>query len=157
MLNAPWLTRFFGDALSAYDLWHINRRSVSSAFFIGIFFAFIPIPAQMLFAAAAALKWRCNLPLAISLVWISNPITMPAIFYGNYVLGASLLNMDVLKIDGNLNFEEILQYLPSLWLPLSIGSLIVATAAASLSFFVIRGIWRLSVVLKWLERKDPKK
>lgn len=62
-----------------------------SRFAVGVFTSFLPLPGQMVIAALLALWLRCNLPLSIILVWISNPITMPAIFYSTYKLGAWIL------------------------------------------------------------------
>ena len=40
----------FGDVLHDANLWHLNRRSARGAFAVGLFFAFIPVPFQMLLA-----------------------------------------------------------------------------------------------------------
>ena len=68
-----------GDWVFEPNLWHINRYSVSMAFFVGLSLAFVPVPGQMLIAALAAVVLRCNLPLSVGLVWITNPLTAPAI------------------------------------------------------------------------------
>ncbi|MEC8350391.1 MAG: DUF2062 domain-containing protein, partial [Pseudomonadota bacterium] len=60
--------------LERTELWHINRHSVSTAIFIGLFCAFIPLPSQMLLAALIAIWLKVNLPLSVALVWVSNPI-----------------------------------------------------------------------------------
>ena len=52
------------------NLWHLNRHSVSVAAFVGVFVAFIPVPMQMLIAAAGAIWLRCNITLAVALVWL---------------------------------------------------------------------------------------
>lgn len=65
--------RFLGDWIYETNLWHINRYSASMAFFVGLFIAFMPIPGQMVVAALFALLLRCNLPLSICLVWVTNP------------------------------------------------------------------------------------
>ena len=57
--------------LDRTELWHFNRRSVSGAVFIGLFSAFIPVPSQMLLAALIALFFRVNLPISVTLVWIT--------------------------------------------------------------------------------------
>ena len=58
------------------ELWHLHRRSVGGAFFIGLFCAFMPVPSQMVLAALLALVARCNLPIAVGLVWVTNPLTI---------------------------------------------------------------------------------
>ena len=62
------------------NLWHFNRRTLAKGVAVGFFCAFIPVPFQMLLAILGALIFKTNLPLAILAVWITNPITMPAIF-----------------------------------------------------------------------------
>ena len=46
-------------------------------------------------ASVLAIVSRCNLPVAFALVWITNPLTIPPMFYFAYRLGAWLLGMDV--------------------------------------------------------------
>ena len=50
--------RPFGRFLHSPEVWQLHRRSVSGACFIGLFCAFMPIPFQMLPAAAIALLTR---------------------------------------------------------------------------------------------------
>ncbi len=84
--------RFMGQLIGNPSLWMLSRRSVANAFFVGLFCALLPIPGQMALAALGAWFLRANLPLSVGLVWITNPLTMPLIFYGNYRLGAWLLD-----------------------------------------------------------------
>ena len=88
---ARWLNRS--------ELWHFNRRSLSGAAFVGLFSAFIPVPSQMLLAALIAIVTRVNLPLSVALVWITNPITIPPMFYASYRLGAWILGIDAADLD----------------------------------------------------------
>ncbi|MEL0049239.1 MAG: DUF2062 domain-containing protein, partial [Gammaproteobacteria bacterium] len=53
------------------ELWHLNRRSVSGAAFVGLFSAFIPLPSQMLLAALIAVVFRVNLPIIANGIHIS--------------------------------------------------------------------------------------
>ena len=47
-----------GQLFTDPNLWHLNRRSLSGAAFIGIFCAFMPIPLQMVVAAILALRFK---------------------------------------------------------------------------------------------------
>ena len=44
-----WM-RVFGPLIHESNLWHLNRRSAKGAFAVGLFFAFWPVPFQMLLA-----------------------------------------------------------------------------------------------------------
>ena len=83
--------RIFGDLIHDPNYWHLNRRSASGAFAIGLFVAFVPLPMHMLIAAALAILTRVNLPLSVALVWITNPLTMGPFMYASYKVGAFLL------------------------------------------------------------------
>ena len=91
--NNPAL-HFLGDLLHDPNLFHLNRHSVSVAFFWGLFIAMLPIPGQMAVASVAALFFRCNLPIAVALVWITNPFTMAFFFYIAYEVGKFVLQID---------------------------------------------------------------
>ena len=103
--NHPHLNKVFGTLLHDPNLLHLNRRSVTGAFFIGLFMAFMPIPFQMIPAAACAIWLRVNLPISIGLVWITNPITMPPIFYFSYKLGAWTLGMPVNTVEFDISVD----------------------------------------------------
>ena len=86
------------------NLFHLNRHSVSMAFLTGLFFAFFPVPGQMLLAGFFALYIRCNLPIAVTLVWITNPITVAPIYFATYKLGSWLLNTPAIQFEGSISW-----------------------------------------------------
>jgi uncharacterized protein (DUF2062 family) len=141
-----------GKWLKNPEIWHMHRRSIAGATFIGLFCAFLPIPFQMLLAAALAIVARCNLPLSMTLVWISNPITIGPIFYFTYRLGAWLLNMEVAVDSVELSFSWLIDNLDDIGYPLIFGSLLCGWVAGVTGFVLVRISWRLHVISRWRER-----
>lgn len=69
-----WLQKIISPMFDR-ELWHPCRETVSSGLAIGLFFAMLPIPGQMILAALGTVKLRGNVPIAIAACWVSNPIT----------------------------------------------------------------------------------
>ena len=113
--------RVLGDWIYATNLWHINRYSASMAFFVGLFVAFMPVPGQMVLAALLAILLSCNLPLSVGLVWITNPLTMPAIFYMAYKVGALLIDVPVKDVQFELSFHWLTNSLSAIRKPFLLG------------------------------------
>ncbi|MDZ7620232.1 MAG: DUF2062 domain-containing protein [Patescibacteria group bacterium] len=64
---------------------------------VGMFVAFTPtIGFQMAIVVAVAALLRANKLVGVPLVWISNPLTIPPIFYAGYSLGRLLLGWEKL-------------------------------------------------------------
>ena len=148
--------RFFGTLLHDPNLWHLNRRSASGAFAIGLFMAFMPVPFQMLFAAAGAELFRVNLPLSVVLVWITNPLTIAPVFYFNYRLGAWLLGTPLHDkgFHFTLSYEWLVNELGRFWEPFLLGCLITGGVSALIGYLAVRGLWRLHLVKYYRSRKQ---
>lgn len=141
--------KFLGALLHDPNLFHLNRHSVSVAFAVGVFTSFLPVPGQMIIAALLALWFRCNLPLSVILVWISNPITMPAMFYSTYKLGAWILGTPPLDFRIELSWEWLTSEVGKIWLPLFFGSLLSGIFFAAVSYFTMQALWRWHVIKRW--------
>ncbi len=144
--------QFFGKLLHEPNLWHLNRRSLSGGMAVGLFIAFIPLPMQMLLAVAAAIWLRVNLPLSISLVWITNPVTMPPLLYFAYKLGAFLLGVPIIETEFSFSPEWILYTLENLLHPLLLGCLVMGTISAAIGYLTVNFLWRLQVIRLWKDR-----
>ena len=140
-------------SLLAEDLWHLNRRSVGGAFFIGLFCTFLPLPLQSLIAAMLALISRCNLPISIGLVWITNPLTMGPIFFFAYKLGVWLLGTDIQVSNIELSWVWIKTQFTAIWWPLIIGCLVCGWVSGLTGMLVARIVWRLHIVRRWQNRR----
>ncbi|WP_019615936.1 DUF2062 domain-containing protein [Psychromonas ossibalaenae] len=144
--------KHFGEALHNPNLWHLNRRSAAGAVAVGLFCAWMPIPFQMVLAAVLAMVFSVNLPLSVALVWISNPITMPPLFYAAYRLGAFLLGEPLVDFHFHLSFEWLAQMLETIAPALLLGCSILGLSCALLGYLLFRAFWRFSVARKWLGR-----
>lgn len=144
--------QIFGKLLHDPNLWHLNRRSVSGAFAVGLFWAMIPMPFQMVAAAATSILFRVNLPIAVALVWITNPLTMPPIFYFNYLVGTWLLPSCEPIGEVHMTMEWLADSLGEIWLPLYLGSVVVGLVLAAVGYVAIRGFWRWHVVRQYRSR-----
>ncbi|MGB7934177.1 MAG: DUF2062 domain-containing protein [Gammaproteobacteria bacterium] len=143
----------FGARLHDPNLWHLNRRSASGAFAVGLFVAFVPIPLQMLLAAALAILARVNLPVSVALVWITNPITLPPVFYICYRVGAWILNEPGPAPNFEFSMEWLQSELAFIWQPFLLGSLLTGIASAVLGYCTVRGLWRLNLTRYHRRRK----
>jgi uncharacterized protein (DUF2062 family) len=142
-----------GEWIYASNLWHINRYSASMAFFVGLFVAFIPVPGHMLIAALLAVRLRCNLPLSVALVWITNPVTMPAIFFLAYKIGALIMGVPVQPISFEPSVYWLSHKLAAIWQPFLLGCLLCGLFFGCLGYFVLSMLWRWRVAHHWRERK----
>ena len=89
----------FGDLWQDRNLWVFNRSSVSTAVGIGIFCAFLPMPFETVVAIFLAIMWRANLPVSITVVWISNPVTWVPLYTPCYLLGARVLQLEPIPLE----------------------------------------------------------
>lgn len=144
--------KIFGTLLHNPNLWHLNRRSFAGAIAAGLFIAFIPLPGQMLIAAAAAIILHVNLPVSIATVWVTNPITMPAMFYAAYLVGATLLDIPASADDFEFTIDALMTNLGDNWRPFLLGCFVLGVVFAALGYALARSVWRWIVVKKWLAR-----
>lgn len=145
--------RIFGSLLHEPNLWHMNRKSVSVAFFVGMFIMWVPLPSQMILAAGAAILLRCNVPLSIALVWITNPLTMGPMFYSAYKLGNWMLGMPVNHIEFEASFDWISNQMSIIWKPLLLGCFTLGSISGLAGFISMRLLWRLHIVQYMKEKK----
>lgn len=145
--------KVFGKFIHDPNLWHLNRYSVSTAFSVGLFAAFVPMPFQMILAASLAMLFRANLPISVALVWLTNPFTIAPLFYLSYKIGAYALH---LPIQQNIHFELSLHWIylqfNHIGAPFLLGCLILGLGSGTVCNILIRLFWRYSIVREWKHR-----
>ena len=151
--NNPAL-RMFDKFLHDPNLFHLNRHSVSVAFFWGLFIAILPIPGQMPLSALAAVVFRCNMPIAVALAWVSNPFTTPFILVISYAIGSFILQSEQLSFDPNaITFEWFMSSVGIIWKPVLLGCVITGLIAGALGYFAMQLYWRWHVSRAWSKRR----
>jgi len=142
----------FGSLLHDPNLWHLNRRSAKGGFAVGLFFAFWPVPFQMVFAAALAIPLRVNLPLSVATVWITNPLTMPPIFYTAYLVGSTVLGTKMTHFKFQLSWTWLAESIGTIGPAFILGCGICSVIAAAIGYIGLDWIWCRSVAKAWRQR-----
>lgn len=133
-----------------------NRKMVSRAVLLGLFIAFIPMPMQMLAVIAFMPFFRFNVPIALAMCWVSNPFTMPFMYYMEYLTGSFLLGTELENVEMTITWFN--DHLGKIFVPLYFGSLIFSIVVSLLAYYTVNYFWKLSVNRdKKLHRKDRKK
>lgn len=132
-------------------LWALNRRSVAGAFALGFFILYLPPFGQPFYAAIGAVKLRVNLPITFSLVWVSNPLTIPPMFYFAYLVGSLLLLRPILPFEFSfwIDWHNWLGILA----PVLLGSLVCATVGALIAYWTVQGLWRWNLAQRIKARR----
>ncbi|SDC63151.1 hypothetical protein SAMN05444678_104155 [Sphingomonas sp. YR710] len=143
------------------SLWRFTRRSVPRGVALGIIVGiFLMIPGiQMGGAALLALPCRANVPVAVVMTFLSNPITTPFILYSSILVGSRFMGAAVdagtmaRMIDEGAALGEWGNWLASTAAPsLVLGLFVIATIAASIGYLLAGLVWRVRIGRKWAQR-----
>jgi uncharacterized protein (DUF2062 family) len=148
---------FLGDVIHDPNLWHLNRHSVTKAVAIGLFWGCMPMPMQMVAAAFFAIWLNANMPLSVCIVWFSNPITMPPIFYFEYLIGAWLMDTPPIGFEYELSVAWFEEKLVEIGAPLLLGAVFCGLIVSAIGYFTVAFLWRRNVIHRWRNRKSTRK
>jgi len=134
--------KIFGSFLHKREIWSLSRKKVVAGVFIGIFVAALPMPLQMILASLLAIIFNANLPISFALIFISNPITMPPLFYLEYKIGNLILKPEnPIEFDFNSMTENFGQIAYSLWS----GAIVLGIFSAVTCAIVVNFLWIYTV------------
>ena len=143
--------------LDKYNLprayFNINRKMITRGVAIGLFWGFVPMPMQMLAVVATTAFLRFNVAIAIAMVWLSNPFTMPPMYYMEYLTGNFILGRE--DIDNiEMTMEWFSANIGDIFVPLYVGTAFYSIVVSIIVYFVLNWLWIHSVKSERDERKN---
>lgn len=82
-----WFARHFLDK----RVWKPTQHTLSGGMAVGMFITLQLLPIQTPAAIILAAIFRVNIPIAIALCWVSNPVTVPFMAWLEYAIGKWVL------------------------------------------------------------------
>jgi uncharacterized protein (DUF2062 family) len=135
------------DFLKKYNIpseyFAANRKMISRGVLIGLFIAFIPMPMQMAAVVAFTPFVRFNVPIGIAMCWLSNPITMPPMYYMEYLTGSYFLGITPEPVE--LTLEWFKNNLSKIFIPLYVGTAFYSIFGSISGYFLVNLLWKISV------------
>jgi len=132
-----------------------NRKMLSKGVFIGLFIAFIPMPMQMAAVLAVMPFTRFNVPIALAMCWLSNPFTMPPMYYMEYLTGSFFLGSEVASVEMTLDWFS--SNIGKIFVPLYVGTAFYSILGSIGGYYLVNYFWKSSVDRdKELHYKDRK-
>ena len=120
-----------------------TRKMISRGVVLGLLIAFIPMPMQMAAVLLFMPFFRFNVPIAILMVWITNPFTMPFIYVVEYYTGSFFLGTEVTDVQMSLSWFQ--ENIGDIFIPLYTGAIIYSVSSASLAYWAVTHFWKRSV------------
>ncbi|MFA7440676.1 MAG: DUF2062 domain-containing protein [Sphingomonadaceae bacterium] len=138
--------RPFAVHLASPLIWRLNRRGVARGMALGLFAGFAMPVAQTPFAAMLAVFARANLPVAAVATLVTNPLTVPFIYYLAFRTGTTILRTDVGQFaiaDDTGLLRQILSWFLTMAGPTWLGLLLFAAVSAALGYVTVHLAWRM--------------
>lgn len=121
-----------------------NPHYIAMGMAIGIFVSILPIiPLQTLVAVALAFIMRGSKSAAALGTWLSNPLTIPLVYYANYKLGCLLLGyestLDSIAFD---SFSQLMALGIDVTRAMIVGGAAIGAILGVLAYFVTFRIFK---------------
>jgi uncharacterized protein len=145
ILATRWL-KPVSPYLSDDRLWTLERQSVARGVAMGLFMGLLMPVAQILFAVAGAAVIRGHVPISAACTLVTNPLTVPPIYYAAYQLGEAMLprglNISWLQTDAQHWLAQGLNWAVTHGTPLMAGLLVMASVSAMVGFASVQMLWK---------------
>ena len=135
----------FRHLLHDHRIWGIRRKTVVPAFAIGLFVMWMPFPGHMLMACVLALLLRVNIPVAAATTLLSNPLTMPPMYFLAYRFGSWLLGEQAGDLEIEMSLAWVTDVFVGVWQPMLLGCVLLGSFASLLGLLCLDLLWRTSI------------
>jgi len=130
-----------------------TRKMITRGVTLGLFIAFIPMPMQMAAVLLFMPFFRFNVPIAIAMVWITNPFTMPPIYVVEYYTGSFFLGTEITDVQMTLGWFS--DNIDDIFIPLYTGAMFYSITSSFIAYWLVNHFWKASVTkAKKRHRKD---
>ncbi|WP_353156877.1 DUF2062 domain-containing protein [Herminiimonas fonticola] len=162
----------FSCYLHHHFLWQFNRRGVAGGLAVGLFVGILIPFAQILFGTIGAILVRVNLPVAAFATFVTNPFTVPPLYYAAYRLGNFLIGSDqvaagapgtgmfdkVVNEQGEVShwFDNLIAWVQTVGPEFMAGLAIIAVVSALAGYVMVNVVWHLQARYRWHKRSSRK-
>jgi uncharacterized protein (DUF2062 family) len=151
-----WFARHFLDK----RVWRPTQHTLAGGMAVGMFVTMQLLPIQMATAVVLAAIFRVNIPVAVALSWVSNPLTVPFLAVMEYKVGRWLLALYA-RVPSTPFPKHLPESLADMWLALRehapvmlIGGLVLGALVAPVSYAISYLTW--SGIHHWrVSRRQP--
>lgn len=144
------------------DLWRYTGETVARGVAVGLFVSLLPVPMQMLFAALLSILLNANIPIAVGLTWLSNPLTFVPITYFIYFIGRLVLGEKADAIDivpfhlhwsrPSIMWTEFITWLSKFGKAFFVGLPLVAIGVSLVGYFGVMAVCHIRSIGKKRKR-----
>ncbi len=156
-LEKLWCLKPFAALILDRGCWTFNRHSVTRAFALGLFIAFIPptplLPVHIVTCVILGVFFRLNLPVLFATIFVSNPFTWLPQVAGSIWVGSKLMGFDLMPFLHELRAHTLWAHIHELWAPLLLGALALGLLAAAAGFLLAQFAWRARVIYHLRRRR----
>jgi len=142
----PWLAPVASRLLDP-QLWRPQHEAVARGVAIGTFWAFVIPVAQIVVAAAHCTWWRANIPAAVAMTMLTNPLTIGFWLWLAYQTGALVMGE---PLAAGPPGDAAASWLAEFGWPTVLGMGLFAVGGATLGYLGVKLLWRLRI---WIKRR----
>lgn len=163
----------FSRYLHHHFLWQFNRRGVAGGLAVGLFVGILIPFAQILFGTIGAIMGRVNLPVAAFATFVTNPFTVPPLYYAAYRLGNFLIGSGDVSAGASLGpgmfnkvvndqgevshwYDNLIAWVQTVGPELMTGLAIIAVVSALAGYVLVNVAWHLQARYRWHKRGSRK-